>query len=175
MQSTFKDFIAKSAQLNSALEITPNWLSEHAIKGLIFDFDGVLGPDCSISPLDKYSKLLHELSEITPVAIYSNADLKKRELFCKKHFPKIHWVSTPPKKPNPKPLIDLSKKWNAPLNELAMVDDRIYTGGLAAYRAQCQFIFIKQPESCFFSAPIHNLIFKIIRGVEPLLLACSSK
>ena len=169
--SSFKKYIDNSSlRINSIFDIDLPFLLKYKIKGVVFDFDGVLNTDSTVSVDDAVRVYLNDLSQNYPIALHSNAELPERKRKFQEDFPQIVWVDNPPKKPSPSALIQLSKKWNLPVESLLMIDDRLLTGGLSAYRARSQFAWVVTPKKNYFKRPVRELIFSLIRGLEVLCL-----
>ena len=168
--ANFYQYTQNSLTIQSVLELTPNFLQQHQVQGLIFDFDGVLNGDSYLYPTKKIAQYLHEICEIYPVAIYSNANLPKRKEYIKEHFPKIFWVDIPPKKPSPDSLLSLCRHWDLPAASLLMVDDRLLTGGLSAFRAKTQFAHVSTPLTSYKTNLVREIFFSSIRLVEKALV-----
>ena len=171
--SSFKNYIdCHAIKISSIFDITPKLLEQHYIKGLVFDFDGVLNSDNTLFISDKAAFLLKELLDDYKVAVHSNADLPERKQYFATHFPGVKWVDNPPKKPSPNGLKNLSKYWNLPIESILMIDDRLMTGGLAAFRANSRFAWITSPVTNYRLNPIRELFFSLLRALERITLYC---
>lgn len=168
---TFKNYINQSAiKIASIFDISADFLKKYQIKALVFDFDGVLNSDNTLLIDDDVATLLSNLTENYQVAVHSNAELPERKKYFSIHFPKIHWVNNPPKKPSPDALKKLSQTWNLPVSAILMVDDRLLTGGLAAFRAKSQFAWVTHPVTNYKSNLIRELFFTVVRFLEKIIL-----
>jgi predicted HAD superfamily phosphohydrolase YqeG len=169
---SFKNYLKKSLEINSILDVDLNFCQKHKIQGLIFDFDGVLNTDKSLLITLTYEKHFTYLLDHLPIAIYSNAHFPARKKAMLERFPKLTWLDIPPKKPSPLRLDEIAHIWSLKPENLLMIDDRLLTGGLCAFRAGTQFAYLTTPLTSYKKHFFREIFFTILRKVEPLLIYC---
>lgn len=167
---TFNSYLSLSKTINKLTDLKIEDLHHFGWKGLVLDFDGVLASLYKIEPDHPMIIWANEMSEHgIYVAIHSNNSLQlsqKRQSWLRKSYPNISWMPPKPYKPNPSTLLHLRQRWKLEPEELVMIDDRFSTGGKAAYRAECQFIYIKKPLIDNSFAPLGELWFHLVRFLE---------
>lgn len=148
---TFNQFIRdRSWAAASLLDISASSLSQQSIQGLVIDFDGVLAAADYIDLSPEINTWMTQmLAAGMRLAIHSNNNAYKetlRKYYMAIQHPDVLWMPTHPKKPSPITLRTVSQQWSCPLDQILMIDDRLWTGGRAAYQAQTKFIYIDRPE-----------------------------
>ena len=177
---SFVYFIKNHAWFSpSLLDIDVALLKKRGIHGLILDFDGVLSSVDQIFPTAEIHAWLEKfMSQDFPLAIHSNNPLylekKRKDAFSLK-YPKILWLSSHPKKPSPLAIKKASKLWSCPVESLAMVDDRLLTGGKAAAAAGAQFIYITNPFKDFRLHLWKEVGCIVLRWIERVLYGIPQK
>lgn len=162
----FLDYRKTSHKLKTLLDITPHFCKTHHIEGLVFDFDAVLNTDGELLIHPSYQRHFSSLLEHFPVAIYSNAHLPQRKKAMLEAYPNLTWLEIPPKKPSAQRLEEISNIWSLKPQNILMIDDRILTGGLSAYRAGTQFAHIIKPITCYRKRFFRELFFALLRALE---------
>ncbi len=178
--SSFSEFLEISSWSVHTLDLLcDNSLHSNGISALVLDFDGVLASTNQV----EIPELIHEwlIKKVTigfPLAIHSNNNNfleEKRKSYMKKNYPKVLWMSSIPKKPSPTQILKFCQQWSLEPSKCAMVDDRLYTGGKAAYYARAKFIYIDQPQINYQKNLGKEAIFQGIRYGERLLQAVPSR
>lgn len=164
---TFQDYLDNSIAITTLDEMTSEMIGSLGLKGLVVDFDGVLGGARSPHAAPIYIAWLQQrLQEGIKVAIHSNnpeqVGKERRERFLH-DLAGVLWMPTYPKKPSPSTLDYLKNRWRLRSQEIAMIDDRMLTGGLAAFRSNVSFFFVKEPVTDYQLAPVLETGFAALR------------
>ncbi len=170
---TANNYFLNSFRVPSFDEICIETLKNHNLHGLVLDYDGVLSSHGEIMPSDQNIEILKKLvaSEIF-LAIHSNNPIElseKRQKWMKINFPSILWMPPRPHKPNPSTLLHLAQRWKISPENIAMIDDRFTTGGLAAFRSKSKFILVQNPLVNFRKRFYSELWFSSLRWVEKMI------
>jgi hypothetical protein len=147
-------------------------LKASGIDALVFDFDGVLAPHGAETPLPETENVLVRALEIFgsgQVYILSNKPSLQRLAYFKRQFPGIIFIGGVRKKPYPDGLIKVSSVGHCAPNQIALLDDRLMTGGLACVHAGSRFVYISKPYTSFLRHPFKELFFASVRLFEVLL------
>ena len=173
---SFKNFLKQSKGIHKLMDLIPEDFKEQGWKGVVLDFDGVLASFNKQKPDLDIIKWVHQLSEQGIfVAIHSNNNRileEKRQSWLRRNYPDILWMSSRPYKPNPSTLIHLKQRWKLEGSEIVMIDDRLLTGGKAAYRAGCSFLYIADPLVDRAFEPFAELWLGAVRWIERLCYQC---
>lgn len=170
---TFQDYLDTSISVPRLDDITPELISELGLKALVIDFDGVLGGARSEHCAEQYRDwLIARLKEGLHLAVHSNnpesVGQDRRQRFLH-DFPDILWMPTHPRKPSPSTLQYLKQRWQLDGQQIAMIDDRMLTGGLAAHRASVRFIWVRDAIADYGLAPMLEMGFAGLRLWERCL------
>lgn len=144
-------------------------LQAGGIRALVFDFDGVLGPHAAAEPLPEACTIIDRAVQLYGaghVYILSNKPSIERLDFFKEHFPGVVFVGGVRKKPYPDGLEKIAALGNYGLSEIALLDDRLMTGGLACLHAGSKFVYISKPFTDFSQHPFKELFFSVLRLFE---------
>lgn len=170
---TANNYFIDSFRVSGLHEICIEVLKENHIEGLVLDYDGVLSSHGQTIPIDKNIDILKKLTDTNiHLAIHSNnpAELsEKRQKWMKTNFPNIVWMPPKPHKPNPSTLLHLAQRWKISPENIAMIDDRFTTGGLAAFRAKSKFILVADPLVDFSKRFYSELWFSSVRFIEKMI------
>lgn len=176
---TFQAYLEQAFSIKNLQDLTPEMIADLSLKGLVLDFDGVLGGvRAPYATPDLCLWLKERLQDGLNIAIHSNnpesVGKERRERFLHQ-FPEILWMPTHPKKPSPSTLQYLQARWKCQPHEIAMVDDRLLTGGLAAFRAGVCFIFVAEAVADYSLAPVLETGFAALRLWEKLRYRAPNK
>lgn len=144
-------------------------LKDQHILHVVFDFDGVLSGHGEAIPQANTAPILQKSLELfgtQNVFILSNKPLKTRELYFKEHFPDIHFVYAARKKPYPDGLQQIISLTGADAKTIALIDDRLLTGGLATCLAGTKMVYINKPLQNFKHLFFAECFFQCLRILE---------
>ncbi|WP_020675916.1 hypothetical protein [Geopsychrobacter electrodiphilus] len=147
-------------------------LKASGIAALVFDFDGVLAPHGAQAPLPETERVLAQALEVFGsghVYILSNKPSPERLAYFKRQFPSIIFISGVRKKPYPDGLMKVASVGQYAPNQIALLDDRLMTGGLACVHAGSKFVYISKPYTSFLQHPFKEFFFASVRLFEVLL------
>lgn len=147
-------------------------ISQTGVKALVFDFDGVLAPHGSIRPLAQGQQALTEAQEIFGaghVYILSNKPTPERRSWFAENFPQVVFIDGVRKKPYPDGLLKIAALGNYQNQQIALLDDRLLTGGVACLDSGVQFIYISKPYVDYSAHPFKESFFTALRTFESLL------
>ncbi|MCF6177865.1 MAG: hypothetical protein L3J63_00550 [Geopsychrobacter sp.] len=147
-------------------------LKSAGICSLVFDFDGVLAPHAAATPLDEMAKVLESALELFgagQVFILSNKPSVERLDWFRQNFPGVVFVGEVRKKPYPDGLQKVSALGGYATSQIALLDDRLMTGGLACLHAGAKFVYISSPLVDFSRHPFKESFFALLRFVETVL------
>lgn len=148
-------------------------LKASGIQTLILDFDGVLAPHASESVSDAIADWLREAVDIfneSGVYLLSNRPSHQRQTLMTAISPGIQFIWPKRKKPYPDDLIALASSLHQPIESLAMVDDRLATGVLAACIAGVRVVYIHPAKRNLSAHPISETFFMVLRWLERRLV-----
>ena len=149
-------------------------LKNKGIDYLVFDFDGVLSGHGEAIPQKNTLLILQKSLDIfgkKNIFILTNKPLPSREQFFKDHFPDITFVYAKRKKPYPDGLQQIIEITQADAKKIALIDDRLLTGGLATCLADTNMIYINKPLQNFGHRFFAECFFMILRTIEKLFLS----
>ena len=160
--------LTPNIQLESAFEITPDWLLEHGLKGLALDIDNTLAPTHLAGDETQIRAWLEPLKQANiPIRIVSNGHPQRILEFCELF--KLEYIDIlnlkMAAKPIPKAYSRASSQMNLQPNQVAMVGDQIFTDVLGANLAGMYSVLVKPLSE---KAMTHT---KWIRKLEKLVLA----
>jgi predicted HAD superfamily phosphohydrolase YqeG len=145
-RTRFREFVRRATCIDGLASdgAETHWAA--AAEVIVFDFDGVLAPHGS-SALDAETVAqLTALNAIGPhklILLSNRADAPRdRDMENKCRF---IGIVTAAKKPSPAGLVAIQATTQSPMNKICLVDDRLLTGGLAAYLAGANFVYFTPP------------------------------
>ncbi len=156
-----------------ATDIHPDDLKKQGIAVLILDFDGVLASHGEPAPCQAVLPWLEQCVNVFGahgVFILSNKPNLTRRQYFAKHFPTIRFIRAARKKPYPDGLQRVLLESGIAPEKLAIVDDRLLTGLLAACIAGVRGIYITAPYVQYTKRPLVELFFKFLRWFERRLI-----
>lgn len=162
----------KSAPAQGTLDIDLAASRAAGIRALVFDFDGVLGPHASETPLPETCSVLTQAVELfgaQNVYLLSNKPSATRLQWFSQNYPGIVCISGVRKKPYPEGLQQIAQRGPYATEEVALLDDRLMTGGLACLLAGAKFVYISKPYADFSRHPFKESFFAFLRFLERLL------
>lgn len=165
--SKLKDVI----HINQITDLNPTFCTQHHIRVLALDFDGVLASHGKEQPNPPIIKWLTDVTQYNPnlhVCIYSNKPNHTRITYFKTHFPNMPVIIANKKKPYPDGFHAIQKYYGTPLqyNEIALVDDRLLTGVLGCLIIGAIPIHISKPFTDYQYAPWRERFFNFLRKTE---------
>lgn len=155
--------------LESITDINKLVLSRKQIRILALDFDGVLAPNSYDEPVLAAKQWLDSIigkGYLKCIYIYSNKPIESRKQYFETHYPEIKFISKVRKKPYPDGLYEIARLEAVPTEKIAMVDDRLMTGILAAIIAGSSSIFIKKPFIDYTNSTVKEIFFTALRFIE---------
>jgi uncharacterized protein len=160
-------FLTPNTRLESAFEITPDWLFTRGLKGLLLDIDNTLAPTNLVGDEARIRTWLELLKHAKiPMLVVSNGHPKRILEFCKL-FNLEHvglFGSSMAAKPIPSAFRRACQKLELPPKAVAMVGDQIFTDMLGANLCGMYTVLVKPLSEK--SMP-HT---KFVRKLEKLLL-----
>ena len=162
---------AQAYPIKKLSELSQLLTSIDDLEGLVLDFDGVLAPHGEQQPNKKAVAVLTHLIETYPNLHYfilSNKPNLQRRAYFLSHFPKIKFIRATQKKPYPDGLQYIKDKYHISETGLAIVDDRILTGGLAAVLAGVKWIYLYPAVQNYPASPFKEWWFAVLRSLERL-------
>ena len=163
---------SSSLRVNTLPELSTRQLEQAGIKALVLDFDGVMAAHGASVPEQAVCDWLRACMAEYPRMkwfILSNNPWEQRRAWFKIHFPSLLFISGVPKKPYPGGLYEAVNQARLAPSEVAIVDDRLLTGVLAAILAGCQPIWVAQPYYNYRAHPLKESFFAMLRALERLL------
>lgn len=167
----YRQRLRRVSSIDSVTSICLSELDKRGVKVLVLDFDGVLAPHGAFAPLPQVEGFLRQAcAHYSPHHVYllSNKPMQKRIQYFAEHFPFIR-VIIAKKKPYPDGLNTIIQQTGEKSEALALVDDRLLTGGLATVLANTQFLYVKNPFVDYAARPIIELFFQSLRYLERCL------
>lgn len=144
-------------------------LSRKKIRVLALDFDGVLAPHGYHEPVLAVKQWLDSVirkGSLKRIYIYSNRPTESRKQYFKIHYPEVKFISKVRKKPYPDGLYKIAELEGVPTKVIAIVDDRLMTGILAAIIAGSSSIFIRKPLIDYSKNTAKEIFFTTLRFIE---------
>lgn len=164
--------ILVAAAGQSTLDVDLAEVRNQGCKALVFDFDGVLAPHAAPAPLPETQPIIAQALKTFGaghVYILSNKPSAVRLEWFRQHFPDIVFVGDVRKKPYPDGLEKVASLGGYAPSEVALLDDRLLTGGLACLLAGAKIIYISKPYADFSVRPVKESFFAVLRFLERLL------
>jgi uncharacterized protein len=160
--------LTPKSQLETAFEITPKWLEDRNLKGLVLDIDNTLAPTHLPGNETQIRAWLEPFRQANiPIRIVSNGHSKRILEFCELfnlEFVGILGLRMAGK-PIPSAFSRACQELGLSANQVAMVGDQIFTDVLGANMAGMYTVLVKPLTEK--SMP-HT---KLIRNLEKLVLA----
>lgn len=156
-------------------DINSLMLSNKQIKVLALDFDGVLAPHGYHEPIPAVKQWLGVVIRkglFKRIYIYSNKPIETRKKYFAINFPEVKFTSEYRKKPYPDGLYEISRLEEIHTREIAIVDDRLMTGILAAIIAGSKSVFVRKPLIDYSKNTIKEVFFATLRFIE-IQIFCS--
>jgi predicted HAD superfamily phosphohydrolase YqeG len=158
----------------SVIKLNPSALKLRGIRILVLDFDGVLASHGETLIEKEIQPWLQDCLMVFGhgnLFILSNKPTEVRLQYFNQFFPGIIFVKAKRKKPYPDGLLEILalKKETRP-EVLLMVDDRLFTGILAAIIANTRACYITKPLISLTKRPFHELFFMGLRALEHLII-----
>lgn len=152
--------------LDSVCALTPAILQSRGITHLILDFDGVLAGHGEPLPCTQAQRWLDAFAwPRADISILSNKPLPVREAYFQDRYPGISFIRNVAKKPYPAGLLQCLSTQHLAADAVALVDDRLLTGVLAALQVGVQVVYIEQPYRSTLD-PMSECFFAILRWLE---------
>ncbi len=161
--------LLKEAPNLATVDVNLEELYADGIRALVFDFDGVLAPHAAEKPLPETSVTLERAVQTFGtghVYILSNKPSLERLNYFKEHFPGVVFVGGVRKKPYPDGLEKVAALGSYQQNQIALLDDRLMTGGLACLHAGSKFVYISDPLTDYSRHPFKESFFALLRLFE---------
>ena len=151
---------------DSIYEITPLFLREHRIRGVLIDLDGTLASRKAPLPPEGLSDFLRELQESgLKIMIFSNNREKRVERFCQTlHIPFISRA----RKPFSRGFYLAMKKLNLSAQTLAIIGDQIFTDVLGGNRVGALTCYVRPVDW-------HDFLIRARYHVERVFVKCGEK
>ncbi len=151
----------------STAQISLQKLKNMGIKVLVLDFDGVLAAHGEIQPTTKILVWLQTCSTyFEQVFLLSNKPFHHRLNHFQSKYPQVYCITNVAKKPYPEGLNKVKQLSGKLAHEIALVDDRLLTGVLAACIAQTQVVYVTSPYTNLTKRPIAEAFFTTLRFME---------
>ncbi len=144
-------------------------LQAEGIRALVFDFDGVLAPHAAAEPVPETQNLLLQALQLFGeghIYILSNKPSIERLDYFRQHFPGIVFIGGVRKKPYPDGLNKIFALGGYTSAQVALLDDRLMTGGLACLHSGSKFVYISKPLVDFSRHPVKESFFALLRFFE---------
>lgn len=162
----------------ATVDVDLSALQAAGVRALVFDFDGVLAPHAASKPLKETQAVLGQALQFFGdghVYILSNKPSAERLSYFKQHFPGIIFVGGVRKKPFPDGLKKITAMGDYLPEQVALLDDRLLTGGLACLNSETKFIYISRPLADFAQHPVKESFFALLRFFEVKLASLAVK
>lgn len=160
-------------RITSVTILTASELKSRGIQHLVLDFDGVLAAHAETAMRVEVVQWLHHLLQHWPierVSLWTNKPAPKRLEWLEEHFPGLEILQGFAKKPYPEALADGLSRWGVPPESVVMVDDRWWTGLLAAEQCGVKLLYLSHPFRCIWRRPLREMGFSFLRGVERVMV-----
>lgn len=147
-------------------------LQAEGIRELVLDFDGVMAPHGVAKPLPEVLTWLDRACACfgeDHVFILSNNPIAVRKNYFREHYPRLRFIAGVRKKPYPDGLLAISAVSGSKVASIALLDDRLLTGVLAALIADCKVIYITEPYISWRKHLLEELFFWCMRKIERLI------
>ncbi len=174
MRKKLKQFLVDpSKRIQDLNQITLAALDQADVAILVLDFDGVLGPHNVNRPSKEAHAWLLALSQTigeNRIALLTNKPKPARLRYFAENFPSIFVLEGAKKKPYPEGLSLIASYKGVPVHRVVLVDDRLLTGMLATCLAYTQGWYFSSPKTSYWSNPIIEGFFSLLRVGERLLI-----
>ena len=142
---------------SSVLDLTPDILQQHRLKGLVLDVDETLVPIRATETSEQLRQWVEQTRQVAVLWLVSNnlSDARIGGIARSLNLPYILGAV----KPSRRKLRQAVAAMNLPLEQVAMVGDRLFTDVLAGNRLGMFTILVEpivDPGEGFFSSPAHN-------------------
>lgn len=161
---------------SSATDLLPAQLYEQGIRAMILDLDGVLAFHGDLEVSEDTKIWLNRCVEIfgsKKVFILSNKPSKRRDYF-NQVFPSIDFIMGVRKKPYTDGLERVIEKTGLAAEKILLVDDRLFTGILAALQMNMPAIFITHPLVNWRLHPLEEAVTQVMRWIDWILVKIGS-
>ena len=162
-----------SLQTKTIFDCNLSAIKQSGIKVLVLDYDNVLAGH-AVNILDeKVISFLNKSMAIfgsDHVFILSNRPTEVRYRYFEKTHPGLRFVSGFRKKPYPDSLLWIMKETKVSAEEVLVVDDRLFTGILAAILVGSRALWVTSPMVRLDKHPILETIYIVLRYLELGLL-----
>jgi len=151
------------------VDLDPFDLHQSGIRVCVLDFDGVLASHGELEPLPEVKAWILEAIGVfgaPQIFILSNNPKTEREIFFRKHFGGIHFITPKHKKPHPQGLQEILKQTKVSAAQVLLIDDRLWTGMLSTVLAGVRGIWVKHPYQDFSKRPLQESFFFLLRFCE---------
>lgn len=168
-QAVGRVFHSSHQAIPTVCTLEPEDLQSLGVKHLALDFDGVLAAHGEALPALAVEQWLKGFCQAWPegnISLLSNKPLPARIAYFQTHFPDMHFVTGFPKKPYPDGLLHIAERNELSPAQVALVDDRLLTGILAACLAGAKGIYIQKPYRRLWRRPVRELFFSGLRALE---------
>lgn len=175
---TLQQLLESTPTSANILELAPNNLLASGITTLALDFDGVLASHGSLTPLPAAIEWMKRCQAVfggSRIFILSNKPTDQRRAWFAENFPEMRFISGVRKKPYPDGLNRTGELAGVPLSSIAMVDDRLLTGCLAALVAGARPCYIRNPYISFRQRPVAETFFMLLRRAERLFVTVCNR
>ena len=142
---------------DTIINLTPDILERHYIKGLILDVDETLVPLRQKTASAELKKWTEEMKQVVSIWLVSN-NLSQNRIGSIANSLNLPFI-TGAKKPSRRKLHEAAIAMNLAIEEVAMVGDRLFTDVLAGNRLGMFTILVQpmvDPAISARSYPIHN-------------------
>lgn len=147
-----------------------NWDNHTQYKVVILDFDGVLAGHGATHLTNQVAAWLERGQQRVKIYILSNQPSQTRIDYFKAHFPEIVFFVGPTKKPYPESIELIMQQEKVQPADVALLDDRLLTGILAAVLTGVTGILITKPTVDWHGHFYKEVLFTLLRKLEHLLL-----
>lgn len=154
-------------------QISLDALKTEEISVIVLDFDGVLAPWGAERPIPEMVTWMDRCVSslgVEHVFVLSNGPSRTRKEFFLERYPGVGFVSGVRKKPYPDGLHAILETTQVEPQGVLMVDDRLFTGALAACLAGVKVAYVPCPLVNIWLHPVRELFFMALRGLERCLI-----
>ncbi len=139
------------------LQLSPDMLKQHRLKGLVLDVDETLVPFRSAEASDELLPWVEEVRQIAELWLVSNniSEARIRRIAKALNLPYIAGAG----KPSRRKVRKAVEAMNLPVEQVGMVGDRLFTDVLAGNRLGLFTVLVEpmvHPNETVRRSPIHN-------------------